>query len=140
MKNRKGQVLHIHQAFYAFLHNRDIVENGGVFVTRCRSLASLAPKGSILKPGQDLSKMNPAVGAPMGGMVGSGRGPRDRDIGLTVVIVKGQQKGYVGTIKDVNGNVARIELRTGNKIIMVDKEKLRERLLVISLFSLVTHY
>ncbi|KAI6123368.1 hypothetical protein EV401DRAFT_1277655 [Pisolithus croceorrhizus] len=43
-ENRKGRVLHIHQSFLAFLHNRDVPENGGVFVTRCRSLALLTPK------------------------------------------------------------------------------------------------
>jgi transcription elongation factor SPT5 len=56
-------------------------------------------------------------------MVGSGnmgRGPRDRLIGLTVVVVKGSHKGYVGTIKD-NGAIAHVELHTGNKVI---KEKL----------------
>ncbi|KIK19668.1 hypothetical protein PISMIDRAFT_107110, partial [Pisolithus microcarpus 441] len=44
-ENRKGRVLHIHQSFFAFLHNHDVPENGGVFVTHCHSLASLAPKG-----------------------------------------------------------------------------------------------
>ncbi|KAF5384247.1 hypothetical protein D9615_003416 [Tricholomella constricta] len=131
-EGRKGQVLHIHQSFFAFLHNREITENGGVFVTRARSLASLAPKGSnLIRAGMDLSKMNPTIGAPMGGMVGSGamgRGPRDRDIGLTVCVVKGPHKGYVGTIKDVNGSVARVELRTGNKVVSLEKEKLRERM------------
>ncbi|KAJ7713958.1 transcription elongation factor Spt5 [Mycena maculata] len=130
---RKGRVLHIHQAFYAFLHNRDIVENGGVFVTRARSLISLAPKGNLAKgPGasMDLSKMNPALVPPTGGMVGSGnmgRGPRDRLIGVTVTIVKGPYKGYVGAIKDTNGPIARVELHTGNKVVAVDKEKLRRR-------------
>src|SRR5882724_4249096 len=81
-QSRKGQVLHIHQSFFAFLHNREITEHGGVFVTRARSLTSVAPK-NMLKPGggPDLSKMNPAVGgAVQGGFVGSGamgRGPRD---------------------------------------------------------------
>ena len=100
-------------------------------MTRARTLASLAPKGNLAKAGADLSKMNPSVGAPMGGMVGSGamgRGPRDRDIGLTVCVVQGQLKGYVGTIKDMNGTLARVELRTGNKVITIDKSKLRERL------------
>ncbi|KAM6501207.1 transcription elongation factor SPT5 [Amanita muscaria] len=127
---RKGRVLHIYQSFYAFLHNREYQENGGVFVTRTRSLASVAPKGSLVKPTGDLSKMNPAVMQPTGGMVGSGnmgRGPRDRHIGLTVTIVKGPQKGYAGTIKDTNGNICRVELRTGNKIITIEKDKLRER-------------
>ncbi|KAK7460942.1 transcription elongation factor spt5 [Stygiomarasmius scandens] len=126
-EGRKGRVLHIHQSFYAFLHNRDITENGGVFVTRARSLASLAPKSSPLKlaPGADLSKMNPAM-QPQGGMVGSGmtRGPRDRHIGLSVLVIKGPHKGYQGIIKDTNGPMARVELNTGNKLIMIDKSKL----------------
>ncbi|KAJ7733090.1 hypothetical protein B0H14DRAFT_3898953 [Mycena olivaceomarginata] len=131
-EGRKGRVLHIHQAFWAFLHNRDIVENGGVFVARARSLVSLAPKGNLAKtPGLDLSKMNPALVPPTGGMVGSGnmgRGPRDRLIGVTVTIVKGPYKGYVGAIKDTNGPIARVELHTGNKVVPVDKEKLKRRL------------
>jgi transcription elongation factor SPT5 len=136
VQGRKGRVLHIHQSFFAFLHNRDIVENGGVFVTRARSLASLAPKGNLVKtPGADLSKMNPALGAPTGGMVGSGnmgRGPRDRLIGVTVVVVKGTQKGYVGAIKDTNGPIARVELHTGNKVITIEKEKLYRKKSVLS--------
>ncbi|KAL4076796.1 hypothetical protein V8B97DRAFT_1866799 [Scleroderma yunnanense] len=129
---RKGRVLHIHQSFFAFLHNRDVAENGGVFVTRCRSLASLAPKGNIVKPGTDLTKMNPHMtgGAPTGGMVGSAmtRDPRDRDIGATVAIVQGPQKGYIGIIRDTNGPSARVELHIGNKVVTIDKKKLRRKL------------
>ncbi|KAI0658338.1 transcription elongation factor Spt5 [Cubamyces menziesii] len=130
-EGRKGRVLHTHQSFFAFLHNRDYAENGGVSVTRARSLASLAPKGNIMKLGNtDLSKMNPALSGGAGGMVGSGnigRGPRDRLIGVSVMVIKGPSKGYVGTIKDTNGPHARVELLTGNKVIMIDKEKLRRR-------------
>ncbi|KAF8558684.1 transcription elongation factor Spt5 [Imleria badia] len=128
---RKGRVLHIHQSFFAFLHNREVPENGGVFVTRARSLASLAPKGNLVKPGTDLGKMNPHVaGGATGGMVGSAmaRGPRDRDIGALVTVVKGPQKGYIGIIKDTNGNLARVELHTGNKIITIDKQKIYRKL------------
>ncbi|KAF5365197.1 hypothetical protein D9758_005324 [Tetrapyrgos nigripes] len=129
-EGRKGRVLHIHQSFYAFLHNRDITENGGVFVTRARSLVSLAPKSNPLKlaPGADLSKMNPAM-QTQGGMVGSGmgRGPRDRHIGLNVLVIKGPYKGYQGTIKDTNGQIARVELNTGNKLISIEKAKLHRR-------------
>ncbi|RDX52442.1 transcription elongation factor Spt5 [Lentinus brumalis] len=130
-EGRKGRVLHTHQSFFAFLHNRDYNENGGVFVTRARSLASLAPKGNAMKLGAtDLSKMNPALSGGAGGMVGSGmmgRGPRDRLIGVSVMVIKGPSKGYVGTIKDTNGPHARVELLTGNKVITIDKEKLRRR-------------
>lgn len=79
----------------------------------------------------DLSKMNPAMsGGAQGGMVGSGnmgRGPRDRLIGVQVQIIKGPQKGYIGIIKDTNGPIARVELSSGNKLIMIDKDKLRRR-------------
>lgn len=79
--------------------------------------------------------------APTGGMVGSGamtRGPKDRHIGTTVTVVKGPHKGYVGTIKDTNGHIARVELRTGNKVIMIEKEKLYRRLYVISLYFVLS--
>lgn len=122
----------MHQSFYAFLFNRDYAENAGVFVTRARSLVSLAPKGNIMKLGTtDLSKMNPALsGGAQGGMVGSGnmgRGPRDRLIGCNVQIIQGPQKGIVGIIKDTNGNIARVELSTGNKVIMISKDKIKRR-------------
>jgi transcription elongation factor SPT5 len=101
-----------------------------VFVTRARSLASLAPKGSLVKTnGVDLSKMNPSMSAPTGGMVGSGkldRGPRDRHIGLPVTVIKGTHKGLQGTIKDTNGPIARVELRSNNKVVTIDKVKLNE--------------
>ena len=51
IQGRKGRVLHTYQSFFAFLHNRDYSENGGVFVTRARSLVSLAPKGGLMKLG-----------------------------------------------------------------------------------------
>lgn len=129
-QGRKGQVLHIHQSHFAFLYNRELTENGGVFVTRARSLTSVAPK-NMLKPtgATDLSKMNPSVGGavPVGGFVGSGamgRGPRDRHIGVRVVVTAGTFKGYIGIIKDVNGTMARVELNTGNKVISILKSKL----------------
>ncbi|KAI5117912.1 hypothetical protein M0805_003604 [Coniferiporia weirii] len=130
-EGRKGQVLHIHQSFFAFLFNRESHENEGVFVSRARSLVSLAPKGNVPKPGAvDLTKMNPALsGGAGGGMVGSqmSRGPRDRMIGVRVVVIKGPQKGYQGIVKDTNGPIARVELQVSNRIITIDKEKLRRK-------------
>jgi len=133
-------VLHIHQAYYAFLHNRDITQNGGIFVARCRSLEPIAPKGGT-KAAVDLSKMNPALLNAQGGAPSMSRGPRDRLVGVNVVIVKGPQKGYLGTIKDVNGEHCRVELNTTNKIVTVEKLKLRRRGCVILLLLLepVTH-
>ncbi|KAG8706005.1 transcription elongation factor spt5 [Ceratobasidium sp. 395] len=123
---RKGQVLHIHQSTYASLHNRNIAENGGVFVTRARLLVSVAPKGP--GAGVDLSKMSPEMAGGAGGMVGSGimnRVPQDRLIGVSVTVTKGLQKGYMGTIKETNGDIVRIELVTNNKVVSIEEDKLR---------------
>jgi transcription elongation factor SPT5 len=63
-------------------------------------------------------------------MVGSGiigRGPRDRLIGTHVMVVKGPSKGVAGIIKDTNGTLARVELLTGNKVISIDKSKIKRR-------------
>lgn len=71
------------------------------------------------------------MASPTGGMVGSGnmgRGPRDRIIGSLIIIVKGPHKGYAGSVKDTNGPIARIELLAGNKVITVDKDKIRIKL------------
>lgn len=41
---REGRVLHVHQSHYAFLHNRSLLESGGVFVTRAMGLVSVSPR------------------------------------------------------------------------------------------------
>ncbi|KAG8770040.1 transcription elongation factor spt5 [Ceratobasidium sp. 428] len=72
--------------------------------------------------------MKPAMAGGAGGMVGSGimnRAPRDRLIGVSVMMTKGLQKGYMGTIKETNGNIVRVELVTNNKVISIEKDKLR---------------
>ena len=63
-------------------------------------------------------------------MVGSGiigRGPRDKLIGTPVMIIRGPSKGVAGIVKDTNGNLVRVELLTGNKVISIDKSKLKRR-------------
>jgi len=94
-------------------------------VTRCRSLAPIAPKGAPKPGGMDLTKMNPAVAGGQGGAPSMMKGPRDRLIGISIKIIKGPQKGYAGVIKDVNGPHCRVELSTNNRIISIEKEKLR---------------
>ncbi|KAH9063598.1 hypothetical protein EDB87DRAFT_1703638, partial [Lactarius vividus] len=118
-EGRKGCILHVHQSFFAFLHNGEIMENGGVFVTRARSLVSLAPKG--IQPGTDLSGVNPTSSRG----VGSGMGYRL--IGVLVTVAKGPQKGYIGTIKDTNGPIACVQLNTNNEVITIEKERLSRR-------------
>jgi transcription elongation factor SPT5 len=128
-EGRTGTVVHIHQSHFAFLFNREISENGGVFVTRARNLISTVPRNVQKQGVLDLTKQNPAVNGQNGGAVGSDmfRGPKDRLIGLPVTIVKGPMKSIIGIIKDTNGNIARVELATSSRIISVDKSKLMWR-------------
>jgi len=73
-------------------------------------------------------------------MVGSGiigRGPRDKLIGTQVMVTRGPSKGVAGVIKDTNGNIARVELLTGNKVISIEKAKLKWRKYVV--FSYFSH-
>jgi transcription elongation factor SPT5 len=119
----------LYQSFFAFLHNRDIAENGGVFVTRVRSLVSQVPKGAIFKPGVDTTKMNPSMAGgaatlPTGNFA---RGPRDIYQGLDVIIIKGSHKGHIGIIKDTNGPSARVEVSSKNKILTMSMEMLGGR-------------
>jgi transcription elongation factor SPT5 len=85
-------VLHIHQYFFAFLHIREIPENGGVFVTRASRFTGRKKKSGETGYRSLVSEMNSRVagGATTGDMAGSvmGRVPRD-----TVI---GSQKGYLG--------------------------------------------
>ena len=49
-------------------------------------------------------------------------------IGYQVTIVKGVNKSYIGIIKDTNGPIVRVELATKNKVISIERDKLKRRL------------
>ncbi|KAK9768889.1 transcription elongation factor spt5 [Basidiobolus ranarum] len=130
---RQGTVLHLYR-FFVFLRSREILENGGVFVARTRQLLSTSSK-----PGQRQSSttLNPNVlnnfaiptaprgrGRGRGGMMGRGRGGRDKLISQTVTVISGPYKGYLGIVKDTTDDQARVELHTSNKTINVDKTTL----------------
>ena len=84
----------------------------------------------------DLSKMNPSmIGSEMVGSGIVGRGPRDELIGTHVMVIKGPSKGVAGVIKDTNGNLARVGLLTGNKVISIDMSKLKRRKYVNDSYS-----
>lgn len=123
---RTGRVLHVWRSLFAFLHNRDIVENGGVFVTYAKSLGSVAPRTVSTKFSGDLTKMNPDMTTP-GGMTGAtpmvNRG-REVALGQNVVVIKGNHKGLKGIIKDLNGPLARVELHTRMRTITIERNKL----------------
>lgn len=112
---------------FAFLHNRDIVENGGVFVAYAKSLGSVAPRTLGNKFSADLTRMNPDMNAMPNAMPTPtpmiSRG-REVALGVNVVVIKGNHKGYKGIIKDLNGPLARVELHTRMRTITIERNKL----------------
>lgn len=134
-------MLHVYRSLYAFLHNRDLVENGGIFVCYARSLGPLIPR-SRNQP----TPLNP-TGTPMGppgapNLYGAaGAAPR-REVarGAHVTVIKGNHKGYKGIIKDLNGMLARVELHTNNKTITIERTKLgANKWVFLDSLSLVRH-
>ena len=117
---------------FAYLHNREIPENGGVFVAYARNLVSTAPKGNTGRPKQG-STLNPDLFAtPTGQVEGiAGRPRRDERIERRVQVTKGAHKGYSGFIKDITGETARVELHTNSKVITIALVSLKEQLLVL---------
>ncbi|CAG8559277.1 500_t:CDS:10 [Ambispora gerdemannii] len=143
---REGSLLHLFKHF-AFVKNRSGVENGGVFVTKFKSLLNKSTKSGTIA----YDKLNPAIAASMnqrlppppppptrnpsfgnrgrgrGGHFGGGRGRRDELIDKTVTIIHGPYKGYIGIVKETSDSTARVELHTNSKIINVEKSKLQMR-------------
>lgn len=124
---RTGRVLHVWRSMFAFLHNRDVVENGGVFVTNAKSLGSVAPRTLSNKFSADLTRMNPEMNAmPSAAPTPTPMVSRGREValGLNVIVIKGNHKGYKGIIKDLNGPLARVELHTRMRTITIERNKL----------------
>ncbi|WWC65232.1 transcription elongation factor SPT5 [Kwoniella dejecticola CBS 10117] len=128
-ENRQGEVINIFRSLFVFLHNRDLTENNGVFVARAQSLISVTPKSAV----SDLGKMNPALNQqlPYGGA--SLMPPpatnfnRNRLINTLVVVTKGTSKGLMGTIRDIQGDNARVELKTNNKTLTIALTSLKRK-------------
>lgn len=128
---RQGTILHIYRSTL-FLHDRELKENLGVFVTRISNVTTIAAKGArgVLEKnnntgGADLNKMNPAMQRNMAPPPVIRSGGRDRVLGQRVTIGRGSQyKGLTGTIRDSTETTARIELEAKSKVVNVDKVKL----------------
>ncbi|ODV58022.1 transcription elongation factor SPT5, partial [Ascoidea rubescens DSM 1968] len=131
-ERRDGTIEHIYKSIL-FLKSRSITENSGIFVTNCANVTTISTKGAlstIFTANRDLAKMNPnrqiggsdaikSMGPPVSRTFG-----RDRTINQRVIIRKGPKKGIQGIIKDADGDIARVELHSSNKIISIDKSKL----------------
>ncbi|KAF2643161.1 transcription elongation factor Spt5 [Massarina eburnea CBS 473.64] len=125
-ENRQGKVHHIHRGAL-FVTNREILENAGVWVVRSANVVTMAAKsGRTQAAGPDLSGMNPAMQNQNGGVMPPPttrpQFGRDKLIGKTVTIRKGNYKGLLGIVKDTMNDEARIELHTKNKQVTVKKD------------------
>jgi len=134
---RQGSILHIHRSF-AFLYNRELNENLGVFAARTSNLATIAAKGARINTGPDLNKMNPAMQRRNGpGMMAPPpqvmrTGGFDRAIGQTVIVRQGPYKGLLGIIKDTTDVTARVELHSNLRTVSLEKSKLTFKTYCIS--------
>merc|ERR1719429_484737 len=108
---RQGEIKHLFRNF-AFLHSRMMMDNGGIFVCKCRHLV-LAGAGQT-KTG--------------GGGRGRGRGggnSRDKEfVGQTIKITQGPYKGHIGIVKDATESTARVELHAKCQTISVDRTRI----------------
>ena len=138
---------------FAFLHSRMMLENGGIFVCKCRHLVMAggsragagAGGGPSAGPGNNPAMpgfMSPRIASPMhpsqggagrggrgAGSFGRGRGRgvvgRDRDlIGQTIKITQGPYKSHIGMVKDATETTARVELHSKCQTIMVDRSRI----------------
>ena len=134
-ERKQGVIKHIYRSFL-FLHNREQVEDSGMFVARASNVQTVAAKGARTAGlangtgGIDLSRMNPAAQRNGPGTNGNAAMPppksfgRDKALGQTVTIRKGPYKGLLGIVKDTTDTEARVELHTKNKTITVGKDTL----------------
>ena len=126
-----------------------MLDNGGIFVCKCRHLVragmSGGSKGSASKAGGAAGSlpgfMSPRLSSPMhpsqgggrggGGGGGGGRGRgrggigRDRElIGQTIKITQGPYKSHIGIVKDATETTARVELHSKCQTISVDRSRI----------------
>ncbi|GAA5832358.1 hypothetical protein JCM11251_006422 [Rhodosporidiobolus azoricus] len=125
---RRGRVLHVYRSMYAFLHSRDIVENGGVFVCYARNLESTAPRANKPKMGMGMNPERMGMApVPQPQVMTGGSNRPDGRINRRIAVTQGTYKGHAGIVKDVTGNQARVELHSVRKVITVDVAKLKEQ-------------
>ncbi|XP_013782146.1 transcription elongation factor SPT5-like [Limulus polyphemus] len=138
----QGEIKHLYRSF-AFLHSRMLLENGGIFVSKTRSLSLAGSSRPTPAPAMGgYSPLSPRITSPMhpsgggrspgpggggggGGGMGRGRGRRDNElIGQTIKITQGPYKGHIGIVKDATESTARVELHSKCQTISVDRTRL----------------
>jgi len=120
--------LHIHRNFL-FAHNREQLDNAGVFVVRTANVVTVAAKGRSNGAMSSLQRMNPAAqkpGAPTPMAPPRSMG-RDKLIGKTVAPKRGPYKGLVGIVIDAQDDTVRVELHTKKNVLSIKREDLTIR-------------
>jgi transcription elongation factor SPT5 len=77
-EQRQGRVMYIHRGVL-FVHNRETVENAGIFVVRSNNVITMAAKSGRAQSGPDLGKMNPQAMQGPGANGGAMPPPRKND-------------------------------------------------------------
>uniref|UniRef100_A0A7N4PDB0 Transcription elongation factor SPT5 n=1 Tax=Sarcophilus harrisii TaxID=9305 RepID=A0A7N4PDB0_SARHA len=145
----QATVLHLFRGI-AFLRSRTLTEHGGLFACKCRHLllagAAQSGRGRDLLAGGLTAGPSPHPASPRhpgpagagrgafesaaaGGRGRGSRGPGDRHphkglLGQSVRICQGPYKGYIGRVKDVTEDLARVELHSTCQTISVHPQRL----------------
>lgn len=139
-QSKKALVLHVYRSVL-FLLSKDITENGGVFISRSKDVVISSKKdqkggrGGASAMGApparpagnaDGSRYGQQFAVPGAPPVRSGPGGRHPWLHKSVAITGGPQKGYVGMVKAVTGDEARVEIHATSKVVRVHLDKLAE--------------
>ncbi|KAJ2557238.1 transcription elongation factor spt5, partial [Coemansia sp. RSA 1933] len=134
---RQGAVLQVTR-FVTYIQPRDQSSSAatGIFACRTRQVESLSARQNSLDPyatrTQRTTGQNGRGGSQNGrgrggGHVGVLRGRRDPLLNKPVIACRGPYKGYMGIVKDVQGDAVRVELQTNSRVVTIDKDKLNVR-------------
>lgn len=134
-RGKKALVKHIFKRTL-FVHSRDVLDNGGLFVIRgdqaalvggrqMKQQAPRSPGAGSRSPGPVPQSPGRSSGAPAAQRLGGFR--RDPIIGKDVKITGGPYKGYAGVCLDVvEGGHARVEIRAIFRKVSVPRNQIME--------------
>ncbi|KAI9100527.1 hypothetical protein DFS34DRAFT_489097 [Phlyctochytrium arcticum] len=131
---RRGQVVHIFRSF-VFVKSRETSDNAGYIAAKAHNVVVVGGQSNSNGGGGGYGHTG-TVGLPNSGGFGRGggggggrgrgrgRGGRDPFVAKTVTIRGGEYKGYLGIVKDVWDDVARVELHTSSRIVPIPRAQL----------------
>lgn len=105
------------------------MENNGVFVVRSKNIGPIDERMTAKSSGPDYTKQDPSLNLGLQPYQAPNQATTNLRhlINTSVVVVKGTKKGLQGIIKDTQGENARVELKTDNKVITVPITSLKKK-------------